>query len=109
MCEHNKRRLDSIFKRPGKKRCSYCNCEVFRIKNSEVLDDSATIDHIYSRNDIRRFLVSEKNNVVLCCHKCNRIKNELEHYKMKKQYTDYWPIHSVMTNIGFKIKLLYKI
>lgn len=38
----------------------------------------ATLDHIYSMNDIRFYIKNAKHQVVLSCLKCNEDKNERE-------------------------------
>lgn len=38
----------------------------------------ATLDHVYSKNDIRFNILGSKNIVVLSCLKCNEDKNEAE-------------------------------
>lgn len=35
----------------------------------------ATIDHVFSRNDIRRFVGNNRNKITLYCFKCNQNKN----------------------------------
>lgn len=50
-------------------------------------DNTLTIDHKYSRNDIRSLIVDEKKNVFLCCYKCNDAKNREEQIQMSFGYS----------------------
>ena len=103
----NKKKIDAYFKRNKKPKCFYCNQVVHKSHNERHLHPlTATIDHIHSRLDIRRFLISEKKNVVLSCHKCNDTRNELERIKISKDYSSYGNIYPVMTNVGLEIQPL---
>lgn len=100
----NKKKLDRIFLKKGKKLCVYCRKPVHQSRNERPLHpQTATIDHIHSRLDIRRYLIPEHLNTVLSCHKCNDMRNELERLKISMDYSSYGAIHTVMTNIGFEI------
>jgi len=101
----NKKRMNAFFKKKGKKRCIYCKRVVHRsTRRSGALDPTtATIDHKYSRLDIRRLLVTEKENTVLCCNECNDRRNETERLMINMFYSNLNPISSVMTNVGIEI------
>lgn len=106
MSSSNKRHLDSFFLKPIR-RCRYCKEEVYRTTDGYSIEpSSATIDHVFSKLDIRRHLVPNNQNIVLCCHKCNDMRNELEKIKLSTEYLNYGFINHVMTNIGFEIKPL---
>lgn len=71
------RKLVRLYKK-HKGKCYYCNCLTFLQESGSdgyQTDKSATIEHIYSRVDIRRFL---KSKLVLSCFKCNNGKNEVD-------------------------------
>lgn len=52
-------------------RCFYCNRST-KLPDSPVLKDyHATIDHVYTKIDIRRLLLHYADHVVLACYKCN--------------------------------------
>jgi 5-methylcytosine-specific restriction endonuclease McrA len=65
------------------KKCFYCGVitmeppKNFDFK-SDPPDNMATVDHVYSKKDIRRLLKNGKKELVLCCYKCNndRMKRE---------------------------------
>ena len=67
------KRVRKYLEKNGFKNCHHCGKEVLFDNNVGAQDhNKATIDHIYSRLDIRRYLVKEKDNVVLSCHECNQ-------------------------------------
>lgn len=69
-------------------KCLWCNKDVYNLKSNtgELFHNTATIDHIYSKNDLRRYLVKDRKNVVLACHECNHHRNAAE---IKALYADY--------------------
>ncbi len=79
----NRNKLDKIFKNSVNVFCHWCKQEVFRSKRKRCVDNSATIDHIYEKNDIRRYLVTEDENTVCACHKCNNDRAIIEQKKRK--------------------------
>lgn len=60
--------------------CFYCKTSVIKNRKGSKIcrSNSATVDHIYSKTDIRRFIVQEENNVVLACYSCNQKKGVIE-------------------------------
>lgn len=44
----------------------------------------ATVDHLYCKEDIRRNLVSEEENTVLSCYKCNQKRDREWRMNMDK-------------------------
>lgn len=69
---HIRRAIRRLYKQ--NKRCSYCNRKTFisdESNNGKYNPFIATIDHIYDRYDIRRFL---SNDYVFSCMECNRDK-----------------------------------
>lgn len=64
------------------KSCFYCGVETVLAPSGEDLkyfaDNIATVDHYYSKHDIRRLLPKGAKKLVLCCRKCNQLKNERE-------------------------------
>lgn len=51
-------------------------------------NNMATLDHLYSRWDIRRLFPASEKKVVLSCLKCNRDKNFRE-MRMNAEYSDF--------------------
>lgn len=76
----NKLKLDRAFSNPKRiVKCHWCHRKIYRWKlvpKMIVPDDHATVDHIYSKDDIRRNLISENRNTVISCHECNCRRNE---------------------------------
>lgn len=69
----NAQRIRRVPKRALK--CVYCNRKLIRSEETgrQFHPDMATIDHLYSRMDIRRFIVKDSDKyVVLSCMKCNQ-------------------------------------
>ena len=70
-----------------KKKCCFCGRRVFlytdRCENY-VADDLATVEHLFSKLDIRRFL---KNPVILSCWRCNNNRSKEE---QKTVFTGYF-------------------
>lgn len=71
--------------RKQKCRCYYCKrLLVNDLKrndwyNSRQLpppDNTATLEHLYPREDIRRFLINNYQNIVVACYRCNQIRND---------------------------------
>ena len=67
--------LNKVFSKLLNVFCHWCKTEVFRGEGSNLKDNTATVDHIYDIKDIRRYLVSEEENTVVSCHKCNQERN----------------------------------
>jgi len=69
-----------------KKKCCFCGRKVFIYNNRGEhfqADDMATVEHLFSKNDIRRKI---KNYKILSCYKCNNKRNNEE---LKLIYKDY--------------------
>lgn len=64
--------------------CCYCECKTRLVDPgmTSLEDDHATIEHVYTRNDIRRLLANE---VKLSCYRCNVDKGnrDFREHKMK--------------------------
>jgi len=66
----------------------------------------ATIEHVYNKMDIRRFLENKK---VLCCYKCNNSKGAIDYdnvfnsngYKVATDYKDleWCPFRNLITTL----------
>lgn len=66
-----------------KQTCHHCGCDVYRKKDAlPNLPNTATIDHIFSRTDIRRYC-HNGGKWVLSCHKCNDYRNNIEIISIK--------------------------
>lgn len=76
--------------------CQYCGVRMkLPKKNHEykiIPAKTATLDHYYSRFDIRRYIPGQHKNVILCCYQCNqnRAKRENNLYG-KQRYADMYP------------------
>lgn len=63
-----------------KGKCVYCGAVTIHPKfkkegGGTTPLNAATIDHVYSKNDIRRFTERGKWSLVLSCYECNKNKN----------------------------------
>lgn len=72
----NKHRLQELLDRKHP-RCYYCKQDVYHTTflRGKQLHNTATVDHRYPKTDIRRNLVTENRNTVLCCYECNQSRN----------------------------------
>jgi hypothetical protein len=73
----------------GKSKCHYCQIEVSTVQRrskTPVHDTCATIEHLYPKGDIRRYLSGSKDNVVLACYKCNQERNEHFHAQVNAEH-----------------------
>lgn len=70
--------------------CHHCGCSVVRAKSGQKRnkDNTATIDHIFSRYDIRRACVNG-SKWVLSCHKCNDHRCRVDNRRMQQINFDY--------------------
>lgn len=61
-------------------RCCWCDKEIFKPISGQSIPNhnTATVDHIYSRLDIRRNIVKEAQNVVIACYECNNKREKAE-------------------------------
>lgn len=87
----------------AKGKCFYCKrtTRVQTNKRNQVsLDWDATVDHRYSKNDIRRHIKGMDKKIVLCCFKCNQDRNKKERYLIYKDYKDY-PIIDIRTLLHY--------
>ena len=82
----NAKRLNSFFADNKTQICYWCGCLVHRglVKNAKV--KIATIDHIYDKRDLRRYLVTEEENTVISCYNCNQKRNDSELAKRKYNF-----------------------
>ena len=79
----NRRMLEREFRLNTEVFCKWCNNPVYRAIGKVNKENDATVDHIYEKNDIRRTLVTEEENTVISCRKCNSDRAELERTKRK--------------------------
>lgn len=67
-----------IFKllKKHKSRCYYCGCRVVKNRPNKDMcrDNTATVEHLITRHDIRRLLLSRTEYTVLACYSCNKAK-----------------------------------
>lgn len=71
----------------GSKKCAYCGSYVCRSRTSSVRwPNTATIDHVYPRYDIRRYAMGGDKKVVLCCYECNQKRTRRDFNAMNDQY-----------------------
>jgi hypothetical protein len=68
--------------------CYYCFAPASLPQETGNLyaEDSATIEHIYPRNDIRRNLLTEAELRVMACFRCNQEANKLFYDGLQHQY-----------------------
>ncbi len=72
-----KKNLREYLYKKHKRKCFYCGKFVGLNKSNKKIECStATIEHLYPKTDIRRFLLAYREYTVLSCHKCNRSKNQ---------------------------------
>lgn len=66
-------------------KCHWCKCTVQMPASGhgKMHQNTATADHLYSIQDIRRTL---NRNVVLCCNKCNAKRNDAETKLINSEY-----------------------
>ena len=67
--KHNSKQVD----------CHWCKESVFRNAENggkKQKKNTATVDHIYDRRDLRRYLVTEEENTVIACYGCNQKRND---------------------------------
>lgn len=60
--------------------CFHCGCRVYL--DGEQNPNSATIDHIFEKTDIRRYCVNGNKNV-LSCYNCNFKRNEVAQTRLR--------------------------
>ena len=68
--------------------CHWCGVEVKRYKkpDGKLKDNSATIDHLYSRYNPLRYVQPKNTEVtVLACHKCNNERSNEETSSLSKE------------------------
>lgn len=81
-----KKRIKALYnKNPH---CYYCKRFTYRNTTDPNLDALATVEHLYSKMDIRRFLVSKDKNTVLACNKCNQDRGNLDGKIYLSSYTN---------------------
>ncbi len=61
------------------------NCSCLTKLSKKVFDDTATVEHIYQRTDMRRVF---GNKVTLFCYKCNNDKNKFDVRRYNDQYSE---------------------
>ncbi len=64
--------------------CAYCGSKMVRDTTQEHLDpDEASLEHIYSRFDIRRLI---RTPIAVVHYRCNQAKQELDSAFINKDY-----------------------
>lgn len=61
------------------RRCCYCGRNTtIKARNKAPIDRDATVEHIFPKTDLRRFLLNRKdlNWLTLSCYKCNLKKGK---------------------------------
>lgn len=75
MCKNKRSRLAILYKEQGGI-CYYCGIKTIRIPSGTsglLPDNAATIEHLYSKFDIRRWVQkSNLSNTVMSCNRCNK-------------------------------------
>ena len=74
-------------------KCVYCNCDMVltdfntlsKNKRKTIGKRLATIEHIYSRYDLRRFTKEGASRKVLACKTCNNKRSQIEN----RQFSDF--------------------
>lgn len=66
--------------------CYWCGRRVYRYTKPTGNNNTATLDHVISRLDIRRGLTYHKHNTALSCLQCNEERNEEELDRIFTQY-----------------------
>ena len=51
--------------------CYWCHKQVFKAKGAHQVHNTATVDHLYSKFDIRRLIADERDIMVVSCQNCN--------------------------------------
>ncbi len=78
----NPRKQRLLLYREAEGRCHYCNVKTVLPKVKNEIDgelNMATIDHLYSRSDPRRYdPPKDQPRHVLACWKCNQIRSRFE-------------------------------
>lgn len=71
MSQHRSLRIKQLYGKSN--RCHYCNCKTIlkKDKRGRMLNNTATIEHLYTNHDIRRLLLGKFDHTVLACNKCN--------------------------------------
>ena len=110
MAKMSKEKRDALRKRlKHKKKCHYCGVKVIKNIRSNLNafgmpkimpPNQATIDHVYSKWDIRRFTQTGGKVIVLACNKCNQDKNIKETCLMKDEtYAMLYPADIKLTQL----------
>lgn len=91
MSNKDRRKMKDILFIKCKGLCEYCGIEMepYAKNGEQPKDNSATIDHKYSRNhpNRRNFVPGER--VLFCvCNKCNREKSWKEHRLLPKEHQE---------------------
>lgn len=87
-----KRRLNNLLKTD--RVCYWCNKPVYKRNYSNgkrTKKDEATVDHIFSKNDIRKYILyflfdGKIHNTVLSCASCNYKRNKRELKKIQNSF-----------------------
>jgi len=66
-------------------KCYYCKKRTFLnppgVKHCRSL--TATVEHLYDKSDIRRFITGPYGAIVVACNQCNQAANERSHERLK--------------------------
>lgn len=69
--------------------CYWCRRRVYRYTKPTGNNNTATLDHVISKLDIRRGLTDHEHNTALSCLQCNSERNEAELDRIFNEY-EYW-------------------
>lgn len=69
--------------------CYYCQRKCYKMDEGwqgAQKDNTATVEHLHPRNDIRRYLTGDEGYTVMACFECNQRANEEFWAGMLKDY-----------------------
>jgi len=84
----NRKVLIWLYKK-HKGKCFYCGCNTVlpaHHSQNKGFDKMATIEHVYSKNDLRRLLIPQFSKIKLSCYKCNNSKGLEDRNKAMANY-----------------------
>ncbi len=84
-------------------KCCYCNRHCVWENRSgyrgALLPDQATIEHVYSKYDLRRFAIGGNEELMMACNKCNQDRNHREtlHFTKKVDIDSSFKLTTLLT------------
>ena len=82
----NRKKVSELWKNQNGK-CYYCGIKTIKLTPGFcgiIPMNAATLEHLYSRYDIRRFIqINKRSNTVMACRKCNSDRATKENAEMK--------------------------